>query len=84
MRPFGPGFPAVLAPCLLSGQMLGRDRLVQFGPIGLDQLIRPILCRLPSVTAMGRHPGSRVHSRSTGGACQVYLPADLLVLCGVP
>jgi hypothetical protein len=26
---------------------------------------------------MGRHPGSRVHSRSTGGACQVYLPADL-------
>jgi len=73
----------VLAPCLLGGRMLGRGRLVQFGPIGLDQLIRPILFWLPSVTAMGRHSGSRVHSRSTGGACQVYLPADLLVLCRV-
>jgi hypothetical protein len=84
MRPVCPDFATVLAPCLLGGRMLGRGRLVQFGPIGLDQLIRPILFWLLSVTAIGKHSGSRVHSMSTGGACQVYLSADLLVLCRVP
>jgi len=38
MCPVCPGFPAVLAPCLLGGRMLGPGRLVQFGSIGLDQL----------------------------------------------
>jgi hypothetical protein len=28
---------SLLAPCLLVGRMLGPGRLVQFGPIGLDQ-----------------------------------------------
>jgi len=37
MRPVCPGFPAVLAPCLLGGRMLGPGRLVQFRRIGLDQ-----------------------------------------------
>src|SRR5579872_2415992 len=38
MRPVCTGFPAVLAPCLLGGRMLGPGQLVQFRPIGLDQL----------------------------------------------
>jgi len=38
MRPVCAGFAAVLAPCLLGGRMLGPGRLVQFEPIGLDQL----------------------------------------------
>ena len=37
MCPFGPGFLAVLDPCLLAGRMLGPGRLVQFRRIGLDQ-----------------------------------------------
>jgi len=38
MCPVCPGFLPVLAPCLLGGRMLGPGQLVQFRPIGLDQL----------------------------------------------
>jgi hypothetical protein len=43
MRPVCTSFPAVLAPCLLGGRMLGPGRLVHFGPIGLDQPKKPLL-----------------------------------------
>ena len=38
-RPFGPGFLAVLDPCLLGGRMFGPGRLVHFRRIGLDHPI---------------------------------------------
>jgi hypothetical protein len=71
MRPVCPSFPAVLAPCLLGCRMLGPRRLVQFGPIGLDQSIWPIWRQLRSATAVDRDPGQPGHLRSTGGTCQV-------------
>ena len=39
MRPVRPGFPPVLAPCLLIGRMLGPGWLVHFQRIGLDHPI---------------------------------------------
>jgi len=39
MRPVCTGFPAVLAPCLLVGRMLGPGWLVHFRRIGLDHPI---------------------------------------------
>ena len=39
MRPVRPGFPPVLAPCLLGGRLLGPGWLVHFRRIGLDHPI---------------------------------------------
>ena len=39
MRPVRPGFPPVLAPCLLGGRMLGPGWLAHFRRIGLDHPI---------------------------------------------
>ena len=84
MRPVCPGFSGVLAPCLLGGRMLGPGRLVQFQLIGLDQSNQADSAPTTQRDSRRRRFRQRDHSRSAGGACQVYLPADLLGPCRVP
>jgi hypothetical protein len=60
IRPVCPGFPAVLAPCLLAGRMLGARPLVQFGSIGLDQLSEPLPVWLRSAIGAGQRTRSQV------------------------
>ena len=64
--PFGPGFLAVLDPCLLAGRMLGPGRLVQFRRIGLDQLEE----RVPSLVT--QRDIRRKESRSRAAASQRF------------
>ena len=74
MRPFCPGFPGVLAPCLLDGRMLADGWLVKNGLIGLDPVSAEYpatLCDLrifadqASELVPPQDPGIRVHNGRT-------------------
>ena len=54
MRPFCPGFPGVLAPCLLGGRMLAGGLLVKNGLIGLDQSSESLPMLLPIAIVAGK------------------------------